>query len=111
MGPADEEAKVLKKIAELNLGQSTSAFSKFGCKNAGFVEAMVLRGTSLHRGGFELTEVRRKKREKREGSERQQLIQQGGFLDWLASGGSVLLGSGSIILRESVDRNGNRTQQ
>lgn len=57
MGPADEEAKVLKKIAELNLGQSTSAFSKFGCKNAGFVEAMVLRGTSLHRGGFELTEV------------------------------------------------------
>lgn len=57
MGPADEEAQVLKKIAELNLGQSTSAFSKFGCKNAGFVEAMVLRGTSLHRGGFELTEV------------------------------------------------------
>lgn len=57
MGPADEEAKVLKKIAELNLGQSTSAFSKFGCKNAGFVEAMVLRGTTLHRGGFELKEV------------------------------------------------------
>ena len=57
MGPADDEAKVLKKIAELNLGQSTSAFSKFGCKNAGFVEAMVLRGASLHRGGFELTEV------------------------------------------------------
>ncbi|CAN0496312.1 unnamed protein product, partial [Hapterophycus canaliculatus] len=54
MGPADEEAQVLKKIAELNLGQNTSAFSKFGCKNAGFVEAMVLRGTSLHRGGFEL---------------------------------------------------------
>ena len=60
MGPADEEAMVLKKIAELNLGQNTSAFSKFGCKNAGFVEAMVLRGTSLHRGGFELTEVRRR---------------------------------------------------
>lgn len=57
MGPADEEAKVLKKIAELNLGQCTSAFSKFGCKNAGFVEAMVLRGTSLHRGGFELVDV------------------------------------------------------
>eukprot|EP00904_Undaria_pinnatifida_P001516 jgi/Undpi1/11365/HiC_scaffold_30.g13662.m1 len=58
MGPADEEAMVLKKIAELNLGQNTSAFSKFGCKNAGFVEAMVLRGTSLHRGGFELTETK-----------------------------------------------------
>lgn len=54
MGPPDEEAKVLKKIADLNLSQSTSAFSKFGCKNAGFVEAMVLRGTSLHRGGFHL---------------------------------------------------------
>lgn len=74
MGPADEDAKVLKKIAELNLGQSTSAFSKFGCKNAGFVEAMVLRGTSLHRGGFELTEVsvgwvgeRRRDRRKRKG--------------------------------------------
>lgn len=58
MGPPDEEAMVLKKIAELNLGQNTSAFSKFGCKNAGFVEAMVLRGTNLHRGGFELTEVK-----------------------------------------------------
>lgn len=56
---------MLKKIAELNLGQSTSAFSKFGCKNAGFVEAMVLRGTSLHRGGFELTEVKGRGREKR----------------------------------------------
>lgn len=57
MGPPDEEAKVLKKIADLNLSQSTSAFSKFGCKNAGFVEAMVLRGTSLHRGGFHLEGV------------------------------------------------------
>lgn len=58
MGTPDEESKVLKKIADLNLSQSTSAFSKFGCKNAGFVEAMVLRGTSLHRGGFHLEEVR-----------------------------------------------------
>lgn len=58
MGPPDEDAKVLKKIADLNLSQNTSAFSKFGCKNAGFVEAMVLRGTSLHRGGFHLEGVR-----------------------------------------------------
>lgn len=58
MGPPDEEAAVLKKIADLNLRQNTSAFSKFGCKNAGFVEAMVLRGASLHRDGFHLEGVR-----------------------------------------------------
>ncbi|CAM9349400.1 unnamed protein product [Phaeothamnion confervicola] len=38
--------------------QGTSAFSKSSCKSAGFVEAMVLRGTSLHRGDFYLTEDR-----------------------------------------------------
>lgn len=29
--------------------------SKFGCKNAGFVEAVVLRGAELHRDSFHLT--------------------------------------------------------
>jgi len=50
----DECAKVLKKIAQLNIEQGTSAFSKFGCKNAGFVEAMVERGAELHRDEFRL---------------------------------------------------------
>ncbi len=36
--------------------QKTSAFSKFGCKNEGFVTAMVTRGTELHRDNFELFE-------------------------------------------------------
>ena len=51
-----EERQVLQKIGELNLEQQTSAFSKFGCKNEGFVEAMVVRGTELHRDGFRLEE-------------------------------------------------------
>jgi dimethylaniline monooxygenase (N-oxide forming) len=36
--------------------QGTSAFSKFGCKNEGFVTAMVLRGAELHRDNFVLHE-------------------------------------------------------
>ena len=43
-------------IGKLNLEQKTSAFSKFGCKNEGFVTAMVQRKTQLHRVGFELKE-------------------------------------------------------
>lgn len=35
---------------------SSSSYSKFGCKNAGFVEAVVLRGAELHRDSFHLTE-------------------------------------------------------
>jgi hypothetical protein len=35
------EAKILQTIGKLNLEQRTSAFSKFGCKNEGFVTAMV----------------------------------------------------------------------
>ena len=46
--------KVLQKIGELNMIQGTSAFSKFGCKNEGFVSAMVLRGAELHRDSFVL---------------------------------------------------------
>ena len=40
-GVDPEEAKVLQTIGRLNLEQKTSAFSKFGCKNEGFVTAMV----------------------------------------------------------------------
>eukprot|EP01038_Epipyxis_sp_PR26KG_P007866 gene7866-10675_t len=50
--------RVLEKIGELNLKNKTSAFSKFGCKNEGFVTAMVLRGAELHRDTFELKEDR-----------------------------------------------------
>jgi len=50
-----EEAKVLQTIGKLNLEQNTSAFSKFGCKNEGFVTAMVSKGCELHRDGFRLT--------------------------------------------------------
>jgi dimethylaniline monooxygenase (N-oxide forming) len=55
--PPSEKNKVLRKIAELNMAQKTSAFSKFGCKNEGFVTAIVERGAELHRDAFEL-EVR-----------------------------------------------------
>ncbi|CAM9408227.1 unnamed protein product [Choristocarpus tenellus] len=58
VGPQNDENKILQKIGELNMLQKTSAFSKFGCKNAGFVEAIVQRGATLHRGGFELQEDR-----------------------------------------------------
>lgn len=54
--PDSDMKKVLSKIGELNLKQGTSAFSKFGCKNEGFVTAMVLRGAELHRDDFELFE-------------------------------------------------------
>mmetsp|Transcript_2540 Transcript_2540/g.3755 ORF Transcript_2540/g.3755 Transcript_2540/m.3755 type:complete len:555 (-) Transcript_2540:162-1826(-) len=54
--PETPEKKILCKIGELNLKQKTSAFSKFGCKNAGFVEALVCRNASLHRGNFTLVE-------------------------------------------------------
>lgn len=55
-GPPSDLNKVLKKIGELNMKQGTSAFSKFGCKNEGFVSAMVLRDAELHRDTFELYE-------------------------------------------------------
>ena len=55
-GPQTDMKKVLKKIGELNMMQKTSAFSKFGCKNEGFVAAMVLRGAELHRDNFVLKE-------------------------------------------------------
>jgi len=53
-GKTDEDRQVLAKIGELNLKQNTSAFSKFGCKNEGFVTAMVTKGTELHRDAFHL---------------------------------------------------------
>lgn len=53
-GKTDDDRKVLAKIGELNLAQNTSAFSKFGCKNEGFVTAMVTKGTELHRDAFRL---------------------------------------------------------
>jgi len=55
-GPDNDLKKVLRKIGELNMKQGTSAFSKFGCKNEGFVSAMVLRDAELHRDTFELYE-------------------------------------------------------
>ena len=55
-GPDSDLKKVLRKIGELNMKQGTSAFSKFGCKNEGFVSAMVLRDAELHRDTFELYE-------------------------------------------------------
>ena len=39
-----EERKILQKIGELNIEQGTSAFSKFGCKNEGFVRGHGLQG-------------------------------------------------------------------
>jgi dimethylaniline monooxygenase (N-oxide forming) len=56
MGPQTEQNKVLQKIGEMNMEQGTSAFSKFGCKNEGFVDAIVNRGTKLFRGKFTLRE-------------------------------------------------------
>ncbi len=56
IGPQTDMSRVLRKIGELNMLQKTSAFSKFGCKNEGFVTAMVLRGAELHRDGFVLKE-------------------------------------------------------
>lgn len=57
-GPQTEMKKILQKIGELNMLQKTSAFSKFGCKNEGFVTAMVCRGAELHRDNFVLHEDR-----------------------------------------------------
>mmetsp|Transcript_31644 Transcript_31644/g.71137 ORF Transcript_31644/g.71137 Transcript_31644/m.71137 type:complete len:635 (-) Transcript_31644:271-2175(-) len=54
-GADKEEALVLQTIGKLNLEQGTSAFSKFGCKNEGFVTAIVTKGAELHREGFSLT--------------------------------------------------------
>jgi hypothetical protein len=42
--------KIIAKIAELNMEQKTSAFSKYGCKSSGFVEAIVLRDAEMFRG-------------------------------------------------------------
>lgn len=56
LGPQTEMKRILKKIGELNMKQGTSAFSKFGCKNEGFVAAMVCRGAELHRDNFVLHE-------------------------------------------------------
>ena len=52
-----EERKILQKIGELNIEQGTSAFSKLGCKNEGFVTAMVCKGAELHRDAFKLTDT------------------------------------------------------
>jgi dimethylaniline monooxygenase (N-oxide forming) len=54
--PPSDLNRVLQKIGELNMKQKTSAFSKFGCKNEGFVTAMVLRDAELHRDSFEIFE-------------------------------------------------------
>jgi dimethylaniline monooxygenase (N-oxide forming) len=54
--PRSDLTRVLAKIGELNMKQRTSAFSKFGCKNEGFVTAMVLRDAELHRDSFEIFE-------------------------------------------------------
>jgi dimethylaniline monooxygenase (N-oxide forming) len=56
MGEQTDLNKILQKISEFNMHQGTSAFSKFGCKNTGFVEAIVCRGSQLHRDNFELKE-------------------------------------------------------
>ena len=48
--------KIIAKIAELNMTQKTSAFSKYGCKSSGFVEAIVLRDAELFRSDFELND-------------------------------------------------------
>lgn len=53
---SEDDRLVLQKIGELNLQQGTSAFSKFGCKNEGFVTAMVTKGTELHRDAFVMHE-------------------------------------------------------
>ena len=47
---------IISKISELNMMQRTSAFSKYGCKSSGFVEAIVLRNAELFRTPFELFE-------------------------------------------------------
>merc|ERR1711988_362110 len=52
----EDDRKILAKIGELNLKQGPSAFSKFGCKNEGFVTAMVTKGTELHRDAFTMHE-------------------------------------------------------
>lgn len=57
-GPQTDMKRILQKIGELNMSQGTSAFSKFGCKNEGFVTAMVLKGAELHRDNFVLEEDR-----------------------------------------------------
>jgi dimethylaniline monooxygenase (N-oxide forming) len=56
--PNTEMKMILQKIGELNMMQKTSAFSKFGCKNEGFVTAIVCRGAELHRDTFTLLEDR-----------------------------------------------------
>ena len=48
--------KIIAKIAELNMLQKTSAFSKYGCKSSGFVEAIVLKNAEMFRSEFELVE-------------------------------------------------------
>jgi len=48
--------KIIAKIAELNMEQKTSAFSKYGCKSSGFVEAIILRDAEMFRSEFELVE-------------------------------------------------------
>jgi dimethylaniline monooxygenase (N-oxide forming) len=54
--PNSDMNKVIRKIGELNMIQNTSAFSKFGCKNEGFVSAIVLRNAELYRDSFEIHE-------------------------------------------------------
>lgn len=56
--PDSEKKRILLKVDELNLQQKTSAFSKFGCKNEGFVSAMVVQGAQLFRNNFILQQDR-----------------------------------------------------
>lgn len=58
MEPDSERKRIMLKVGELNLYQGTSAFSKFGCKNEGFVSAMVSHGAELFRSNFTLQKDR-----------------------------------------------------
>jgi dimethylaniline monooxygenase (N-oxide forming) len=48
--------KIFKEIAILNMSQGTSAFTKYGCKSSGFVEAMVKCNSKIYRGNVFLRE-------------------------------------------------------
>ena len=49
-----DATRIISKISEMNMMQKTSAFSKYGCKSSGFVEAIVLRNAELFRSNIEL---------------------------------------------------------
>jgi dimethylaniline monooxygenase (N-oxide forming) len=48
--------KIFKEIAILNMSQGTSAFTKYGCKSSGFVEAIVKCNSKIYRGNVFLHE-------------------------------------------------------